>query len=73
MCAAPEHRAEARALDWLCKDAKHLAIDVDRRLTAAVVRPNDLVKRIADFQCGEGEVRLSDLVIADARLAPEKP
>ena len=73
MRSAPEHRAEARTLDRLCEDAQHLAIDVDRRLTAAVVRPYDLVKRTADLQCGEGKLGLSDPVLADPRLAPEKP
>ena len=58
--------------DRLREHAQDFSVDIDRRLAAAVVPPDDFIDRAIDIQCGKGKLGLTNPLVPVSGLAPKK-
>src|SRR6056297_552536 len=72
VCATAKDGTQPRSFHRLREHAQHFSVDIDRRLTAAVVRPDDLVDRSTKIQLSEGKLRLTNPLVPVSGLAPKE-
>ena len=70
--AAPEDRAQPRALDRLGEDAHHFSVTINRGAARSVLRPDDLIDHVAKIERRKGDRGLAHDLGAHAGFAPEQ-